>query len=348
MNSEINCALLNKIQKDFGLSSTQYSELTQMVTVPNDWEETKIKNHKGLDINMAFRTRANPKAVILVSQGRAQYCREWIEFSSHMVSEGYTFVTYDPQGQGLSYSLTKSRKHHIDNYYMTEVLDLASVVNAIKQDDTLGKLPLYGVGHSKGGNTIMRYLAEFPNAKNDFRGVAQIAPMMGLQYPSPFLRKISPYAPSLFSSIGFGKSYAPKQGAFSFERYTTHMGKISNDPASRAVQYYWFNEKPETICHGPTWGFVNEAQKACNYLEKPTNNTAEYIDTPTFWALGEQEQILDNNAAIRFHERMLDGDNQSEAKTYDGAQHQVHMERSTTKTAFYSDLKRHIRKSLSL
>ena len=328
------------LERDFGLASWQVDAVQKRLVRPDGWHETQAINGQGKILNIAWRIPENPRAVVLVAQGRAQYAPEWIEFSDHMVEEGYAFVTYDPQGQGKSYALNPHRRHHIDNYMMTEVGDLATVVDIVETQANLQDLPKALIGHSKGGNTALRYLAMKDAAKNQFQAMALISPMTGLQYPNAFLKAISPYAPPLKTSIGHGQHYAPKQGDLTLERYLGHKHKISSDEVSQAIQWALFQSDPSTICHGPTWGFVHEALKSCAVLRQ--RGFAERIKIQTFWILGENEQISDNQSMIDFHARMPN----SVHKIYDGAQHQVHMERPEIKSKMYRELKSFLKNHL--
>ena len=162
----------------FGLSDKQIDQLSARITPPIGWEEKLYcRESEKKDINVAFRGVSNPKALVFLVQGRAQYCREWIEFSNHMVDEGYAFVTYDPQGQGLSYSHQPGRGHHIDRYD-DEVEDLEFVINMLDQDGRYTGIPWFGVGHSKGGNTLLRHVANRP--KRPFNAMAQLSPATGI------------------------------------------------------------------------------------------------------------------------------------------------------------------------
>jgi len=333
----------NALQKIFNLSAIQIDELEARVKKPEGWHETQCLNgHHTGQINIAWRIPRHPKAVVIVAQGRAQSAAEWYEFSDHMFDEGYATVIYDPQGQGKSYSLSPDRRHHIDDYMKTEVLDLANVLDIVERQAALADLPKVLVGHSKGGNTALRYMAMNNSTRHQFQAAVIISPMTGLQYPTPFLKAISPYAPSLITTMGLGTSYAPSQGALTLERYLNHMENLSSDPVSQALPWTILQQNPEMICHGPTWGFVHEAQKSFGHLRKP--GVIESIETPTFWIIAGQEKINDNKSMIDIYKRMQT----QELLLYMSAQHQVHMERPEIKDPMYGDLKNFLRNHLSL
>ena len=332
----------DSLEYHFRLSNTQVDAVHKRIQRPQLWAVTNTLNAQGTgELSITWRIPENPKAVILVAQGRAQYAPEWIEFSDHMVDEGYAFVTYDPQGQGLSYSLNRDRRHHIENYMMSEVGDFAVVTDIIRHDARLKDLPRAVVGHSKGGNTALRYILTTRSAKADFQAIALISPMTGI-IVKPYLRPFQRILPPYYCSTYRAQKYAYGQGDLTLDRYLAHMPKLSTDPVSQAIQYSLFQQEPETICHGPTWGFVSEAFKSCRYLARP--GIIETIDTPTFWILGEKEQINNNQSMIALHNRMTNSD----LKIYEGAQHQVHMEVPETKDEMYRDLKRFIKNTLSL
>jgi alpha-beta hydrolase superfamily lysophospholipase len=327
---------------NFALSDVQTDKLSALITPPEGWEE-KIYARRGgsRHINVAFRHAANPKGLIFVVQGRAQYCREWIEFSDHMIDEGYSFATYDPQGQGLSFTHLSDRRHHIYSYG-EEVQDLEFVIKKIREDRRFEGIPWVAVGHSKGGNTLLRYLDQtIDHPRQPFNAMAQISPATGIVYPNRFLEMINRPLVTSVTLLGLDQRYVLNiTGPHSLPRYKMHIDAITSDPVAQAVQYTLFEQNPETICHGATWGFVRELLKSSRQLQQ--GGVAESITLPSFWILGENEQINDNQSMIDFHDRMPN----SELRVYDGAQHQIHMETPKIKDRMYDDLKRFLRKQL--
>ncbi len=330
------------LEQDFGLSAGQIEDVNRRLIRPDNWQETNVINGNGQKLNIVWRIPDNPKAVVIVSQGRAQSAPEWIEFSDHMVDEGYAFVTYDPQGQGKSYSLNIDRRHHIDNYMMTEVGDLSSVIDVVESQGNLQNLPKALIGHSKGGNTALRHLATGDSVRHQFQAMALISPMTGIQIKPIWLKALRPILVSQALLRGHHQEYAKTQGDLTFERYDGHKRNLSSDPVSQVIQWELFQQDPRIICHGPTWGFLNEALKSCAHLRQP--DVVEKIDTPTYWIVGGDEQINDNQSMIDLHARMPKPN--SVLKIYEGAQHQVHMEVPKIKDEMYTDLKAFLRKNL--
>ena len=193
------------------------------------------------------------KGTIVIVNGSTESWLKYGELFLDLYHHGYSLVSYDHRGQGLSPHLAHSNPQigHIDDFSFYAD-DLNALVQQVILPSNHGKL--YLLAHSMGGAVSLDYLERF---KSPFTAVVLSAPLLRINtapYPEPVVRLLI----SLLKTGGMGDHYAP--------------GKHDHDPAEpfegnpitsskrrwEAGQLVW-KSHPDAVLGGPSINWVDQA-----------------------------------------------------------------------------------------
>ncbi|OGO75607.1 MAG: hypothetical protein A2203_00630, partial [Chromatiales bacterium RIFOXYA1_FULL_46_5] len=197
-------------------------------------------------------TPAQPKATVVVVNGRTESYMKYQELAYELTQQGYQVLMFDHRGQGLSARLTENpHKGHIEDFQQY-IDDMHQLVSRVGQADT--SLPLYLLGHSMGGAISTLYLQQYPDV---FQKAALSAPMHGingkLAYDEWDACRLASSV-TVFSTEGYaGFSDAPYV-AGPFE---------SNQLTGSKARYQWmralYQDNSQLQLGGATWGWLKQA-----------------------------------------------------------------------------------------
>ncbi len=151
------------------------------------------------------------KGVILIVNGRSESWQKYGELISDLCSQGYSVVTYDHRGQGLSPRLIKGNPQvgTIDDFDLYAE-DLNACIQRIILPLRREYPQLFVIAHSMGAAVAS---AQMENHPSPFRAAAFIAPMFEIN-TSPYPRGLAHAIAGTLRMLGQGSRYAPGEHDF--------------------------------------------------------------------------------------------------------------------------------------
>lgn len=139
----------------------------------------------GLKLFTRTNLAVTPKANIIIAHGLAEYSGRFKPLTSYLVEHHFNVFRYDQIGHGKS---DGERGYMSSPDVLTDNLKI--MVNRVK--DNYFELPLYVLGHSMGGETVLLYASQYPGNVDGFvvtdpvslmqdqeRGMASMLPVQG-------------------------------------------------------------------------------------------------------------------------------------------------------------------------
>ena len=210
-------------------------------------------------------TRMPHRGTVVVLPGRSEFIERYFETIADLRRRGFSVATMDWRGQGGSARwLANRRKGDIGDFWEYD-RDLDCFMAEVVRPNCPG--PYYGLGHSMGGNILMR---EAARADSPFERIIVTAPMIEF-HPSRVgapLWAARTYA-ALGTWLGFGSAYV-LGGGDDFEEATA----FENNPLTSDRERFERNRElskvaPHLSLGSPTIRWLHAAYRSMAALGDP-------------------------------------------------------------------------------
>jgi lysophospholipase len=260
---------------------------------------------------------------VFVFPGRTEYIEKYGPLVDELARRGYAALVIDWRGQGLSdRPLDDPATGHVTHFsdYQRDVQAMLAAARAQGPPE-----PYYLLAHSMGGGIGLRALIEgMPVAAAAFS-----APMWGIKI-NPYLRPIAWALGTVGRMVGQGHRYAPGTSG------TTYVGEagfpdnvLTTDAEMFAFMQEQVRQHPELALGGPSLHWLHEALLETRLLaQKPSP------DVPCYTGLGTHERVVDPRPVRDRLERWPG----SKLVLFEGAEHELIMERPEIRERFFGDL----------
>eukprot|EP00439_Symbiodinium_sp_Y106_P087606 s1_g142.t1 len=207
---------------------------------------------------------APSRGTIVLAGGRTEFIEKYFEVIAAFLRRGFAVATFDWRGQGLSdRMLDDPRKGHVDEFSTFDA-DFAAFMKEVVEPQL--PEPYVGVGHSMGGNLMLRAGHNLPDR---FAAIVLSAPMLGINVGSPFMEKLTRWLVSFLSLLGKHASFAPGSGPKAVDEENFEENVVTSDPDRHARQKELVARAPSLGLGGPTVGWVNQAFKSIDEIAEP-------------------------------------------------------------------------------
>lgn len=285
---------------------------------PKDARAYWARTRDGVRIRLGlFQTEAKKSiGTILLFPGRTEYIEKYGRTGADFAGLGYTTLTIDWRGQGLSdRACENALVGHVRDYAEYQV-DIAAMLDAAKALDL--PRPFYLLSHSMGGCIALRALHE----GLDVKAAIFSAPMWGISM-APALRPVAWASSWVSHTFGKGCGLAP---GTSPETYVKNQAfednELTTDPQMYAYLQRQAHVQPDLTLAGPSMSWLYTALVETRALARLP---APPVKTLTF--LGTHERIVQPGPVHDLMGRWKDG----ELAMIDGAEHEVLMEQAKTR-----------------
>lgn len=209
---------------------------------------------------------------VLLVQGRSEFVEKYFEVVGELLARGFSVVTFDWRGQGLSSrQLPERTKGHVRDFSEFDS-DLHLVMDRIVHEH--GTKPYVALAHSMGGNILLRYLHDFPH---EFERAVLTAPMLAIKSPN-FPVWVAKGAAALWTAAGAhgafvfgGAKQDPLAEVFEGNTVTSDKGRFERAMACLKAE-------PKLAVGQPTFGWVEAAFRSMTLVA--SEEFAQAIETP--------------------------------------------------------------------
>ena len=262
------------------------------------------------------------KGTVLLFPGRCEYIEKYGRTAAELHRRGYASVAIDWRGQGLADRLLGNPAiGHVARF-----ADYQRDVRAMLDDPAVQALPRPWLllGHSMGGAIALRTLLDGAPVQ----GAAFSAPMWGILI-EPKVRIVSKVLPVTARALGLGARQAPTTNGADFLLHAEFAGnELTTDQDMWAYLKRQLAADTRFRLGGPSLTWLGEALTETRALV-----AAPKPDIPALVGLGTNERIVDPDAMRRIVERWPS----ARLITFDGAEHELLMERSETRDKFLDE-----------
>ncbi|HBM89813.1 MAG: alpha/beta hydrolase [Parvibaculaceae bacterium] len=265
------------------------------------------------------------RGTIVLASGRTEFIEKYFEVIASFLERGFAVATFDWRGQGLSERmLNDRRKGHVDEFSTFDADFIAFMKEVV---EPLLPEPYIGVGHSMGGNLMLRAGHNLPNR---FAGIVLSAPMLGLNVGSPLQEKATRWLVSFLNLLGKHASFAPGGGPKAVDEEVFEENIVTSDPDRHARLKEMVAKAPSLGLGSPTIGWVHQAFKSVDEIADPAYLSA--ITTPVLLFEAGADKLV-RGGSIR---QVADGLPNGEYVLVEGAEHEILMEQEQYQQVFWT------------
>jgi len=202
------------------------------------------------------------KGIIVVLNGSTESWLKYGELFYDFYHNGYSVISYDHRGQGLSPHLVRANSQigQIDNFDL-----YAADLNALLQQVIMpgNHEKLYLLAHSMGGGVALDYLERY---SSPFQAVVLSAPMLRIN-TAPYPESVTRLLIALLNNAGMGDHYAP--GKHDYDPAEPFDGNSITSSRNRweANQLVW-KSHPDAVLGGPSINWVDQAMTRTALIRK--------------------------------------------------------------------------------
>lgn len=274
--------------------------------------------------------RGGESGSVVLLGGLSEFIEKYFEVIHRLQARNFAVYTLDWRGQGLSTrALPDHHKSHVASFDV-HLADLSLFMERIVLPEA--RRPLHLMCHSMGAHIGLRYLHDRPD---DFERAACSAPLIDLPAPRG-ARKAGAFAVQLAAALGAKYTYVPGGGPYGESHMRFEGNPLTTDRARFERMHRYLAENPQLALGGPTIGWVSAALRSIALLNRRA--FAARIETPTLVLCAADERIVSNDAMRRFVGRLPHGD----LVTFEGARHEVLMEREDVQHKVWRAIDRHL------
>jgi len=260
---------------------------------------------------------------VLLVQGRTEFVEKYFEVVGELIARGFSVVTFDWRGQGLSSRQTPEHtKGHVRDFSEFDG-DLALVMDRIVREH--GKKPYHALAHSMGGNIVLRYLHDFPH---EFDRAVLTAPMLAVK-TAPYPLWLAKAMASVFTGTGSHSSFViggekqnPFEQVFETNGVTSDKGRFERFMACLGAE-------PRLALGAPTFGWLEAAFRSMELVA--SEEFAHGIETPVLLIGAALDQLVHPGADLLLIKRIKRG-----MYVMLQAEHEIMMERDEIRRAFWA------------
>ncbi len=255
-----------------------------------------------------------------------EFSEKYYETARWCVDHNLSFWMMDWMGQGRSgrYIPSNPQKRHGSDFAL-DVEDLNYFMTAYVKPSSVhpdrGRIPAVMLAHSMGANIGLRYLATHHDM---FECAAFTAPLIGIKAFHYIPQCVASWLAALLA-LPFGRLYIP--GGADWGKRLEHV-RLSSDPIRKMIQTRWSKADEGLRCGDVTFGWVRHAQASC--LTVQNAKTLRAVQTPCFFALPKQEDLVDNVQAYKAISKL----SHAHYADYPDAAHEILMEKDEIRDDF--------------
>lgn len=234
------------------------------------------------------------RGALMFCNGRADFIEKYLEALCHWRDRGWSVTSFDWRGQGLSGRLAADAMFGHADSFDPWIADLAALVADWRREEAG---PHVIIGHSTGGNLVLRHLMERPG---DADAAVLIAPLAGLRVPLPGAM----VACVARHHVGRGQGDVLAWGQTMTERNAARAAALTSDPDRYADEGWWWQQTPGLKLGGATWGWLAAAFESIGQIMRPGG--AERVTTPVLLLAADQDRVVSTAAIRRLLARLPD------------------------------------------
>lgn len=271
------------------------------------------------------------RGTVVLASGRTEFIEKYLEVIAELLRRGFAVATFDWRGQGLSSRmLDDRRKGHVDTF---ETFDQDFRTFMAAPEMAVLPKPFIGLGHSMGGNLMLRGAYNMPG---QFEAVVLSAPMLGIRLGSPLLARITRWLVNSMVLLGLGGRYVPGTDGHAADEQPFEENSVTSDPARYEMQQKLIAANPDLGLGGPTANWVHKALKSIDQMSDLSY--LANVRVPVLVCEAENDALVEGESLRHAAQHLPHG----EYLEIPGSQHEILMEQDPIRTVFWRGFDRFV------
>jgi lysophospholipase len=292
--------------------------------VPDNVVVGSLKTPDGVVLRFArWQPPAGRRGTVCVFQGRGEWIEKYFETVRDLRARGFSVVTIDWRGQGLSdHALKDRRKGYVRDFSEYDT-DLETLMREIVLPDC--PPPFYALGHSTGATMLIRAAHR---GRRWFDRMVLTAPLIALTGVGS-----SPTASVIVRAMrlaGLGGMYVPGGDIGIMESRPFFGNILTSDPVRYARNSAVLEAEPALGLGRPTVAWCDAAFRTMSQMRERTYPAR--IRQPILIVAAGNDTVV-SNAAIEDFAALLRAGSQLPVP---GAQHEILMEQDRYRSQFWA------------
>ena len=283
----------------------------------------EIRARGGYRLRAMFATVESPRGTVVILGGRSDYMERYFETMRELNARGYAVASFDFRGQGGSHRiLPNHRRSHIRDFRRYDEDFQAFMTQVVLAE---GPGPFYAIGHSTGGNILIRSLSKH----KWFAKAVAVPPLLGLHYPGWPLAAVRMVL-FLALSAGLGRARLPGYPDRSMSREDFPDNPLTSDQRRFNRDIATLDAAPHLGLGAPSFAWLKAARRSMARLA--VLNPKKNLTCPLLMVGAGLDRVVDNEATRRFAGRMPG----VSLVTIHEAEHEILNERDEIREQFFA------------
>ena len=254
-----------------------------------------VTTSDGVRLRAMVARKPRSRGTVVFLGGRADFMERYFETMKDMMARGFAVASLDLRGQGGSQRLNPNPMRGYINRFEQYDEDVRSFMTQVVLPDC--PPPYYALGHSTGGNVILRSVRN----RNWFKKCILVSPLLGLNYgawPEFVVRLLTTGA----SALGLGWMYLPGQRRTPLGRNDFVGNPLTSDSCRWVRDSTVLEAEPALGVGGPTYAWLRAAMRSIDSLARL--KSAKELRCPVLIVAAGRDQVVDVEACYRFSHRV--------------------------------------------
>jgi lysophospholipase len=264
--------------------------------IPSGATVAAFAGYDGLKLRSALwpPTRGPARGTVCIVQGRAEFIEKYFEVVADLRRRGFGVATFDLRGQGGSERmLSNPRKGHVVAFTEYD-RDLSIFIEDVVKPALPG--PYIGLGHSLGGNILLR------NAQDEaspFARMIMVAPMIQIhERMLGVSRTVARLYTATATVLGLATTYV-RGGSDEPDDFTDfETNKLTADHVRWSRIKAIMDAAPELVLGSPTVGWLRAALRSTAMLSRP--EYPKYVCVPMLLFAAGADRVVSSQAIEDF------------------------------------------------
>ncbi len=252
---------------------------------------SKVMTGDGIALRVLSAQVRNPRGTVVVLGGRADFMERYFETMRDLMARGFSVASLDLRGQGGSQRLLPDPLRG----YITRFEQYDEDIRSFMTQAVLPNCPppYYGLGHSTGGNVLLRSLRQ----RNWFKRCILVSPLLGVGYgpwPLPVVKILT----FLAVHLRLGSAFLPGQRQTPLGRADYPDNPLTLDHQRWNRDSAVLEANPQLAVGGPTYAWLRAAMKSMAALQRI--DPAHGLRCPLLIVAAGRDTVVDVDATYRF------------------------------------------------
>ena len=331
-------ALLATITPCLAISENNYAQTYKSAVLPflNSGKRFNFPSADGkLSLSGVRFLHPHAKGMIVLLNGRAQSHLNYAELFYDLHRQGYSVISYDHRGQGLSPHLVSfnSQIGYIEHFSEYSD-DLNSFMEQVVKPLHPSSKGLFLIAHSMGAAVATEYL-ETHTTPPPFEAAALCVPMFQIN-TAPYPGWLAHFIVGSLQTLGLGRHYAPGEHDYDSQEPFS-KNKVTHSLIRWQQMQQIKNDYPRALIAGASSGWVNTSLSETRKIRARESA----ISVPTLILKAGEDQLVINQAETRAGEVI----HHCQLRAFPGAKHEILMESDPLRTQALREIMRFLKES---